>query len=730
MKRSTFWTSLFLMATGPALATPPDFTYQGFLQDAGNPATGTYDFRFTLQYNDGMLGMQIVGTPQLKDDIAVTQGVFSVPLDFGATLSNRDYLLKIEVRPGASSGSYTTLSPDTAIKPTPQSQYAEAAGFAASLADNTVGSSQIIDGNVQTADLGFQSVNSDKVDPGSVQLRVSGSCASGSSINAIDQSGTVTCETDDSGSALTGISAGTGLSGGGTTGTVSLSIANSGVGSAQIANGAVGSSQINSSQVQVRVNGFCIAGNSIRAIASDGTVTCEADDTGAGTVTSVATGSGLTGGTITSSGTVSIATNGVTSTHLADGTITATDINTASVQSRVNGSCAAGTSISSISATGAVTCETDDGFTSSTQIATGFPTSSSLTTSAPSSGVGDLSAATGIDGLPIIAYHDSINNDLVVIHCDLPDCTARTRTVVDSTGDVGFKPRIIIAGSGNFAYPLITYYDQTNTTLKALRCSDLACTSALSAALTGTAGASPTHDVARNTNSNFLVAFHDPASGNLRAVNCTNYNACGAAFDIDASADNVGQGVVIATNQLRYIAYRNSTTNTLMVKQCTSFVSNTGSCGAARVLDAGGTVQDVHDVLVTETLLPVVLYLKGGNEFTVSCTAPGCAAATTPVPVATPGGTYGTMSVGADGLPLILLTGTSSANFATLVRCSTDTCSAATVLSSSDYFNPVANRPAFVRSSRDFPIQFNRVADSLAITMCDNRFCNSSSRQR
>ncbi|MEK6626205.1 MAG: hypothetical protein AABY86_14640, partial [Bdellovibrionota bacterium] len=47
---------------------------------------------------------------------------------------------------------------------------------------------------------------------------------------------------------------------------------------------------------------------------------------GTGTVTNVATGSGLTGGPITTTGTISIASGGVTSTHIFDGTIADADV--------------------------------------------------------------------------------------------------------------------------------------------------------------------------------------------------------------------------------------------------------------------------------------------------------------------------------------------------------------------------------------------------------------------
>ena len=70
----------------------------------------------------------------------------------------------------------------------------------------------------------------------------------------------------------------------------------------------------------------CPAGSSIRAIDASGNVTCETDDVGTGTVTRVDTGAGLTGGPITATGTVSVASSGIVSSMIQDGTVSTADI--------------------------------------------------------------------------------------------------------------------------------------------------------------------------------------------------------------------------------------------------------------------------------------------------------------------------------------------------------------------------------------------------------------------
>ena len=106
-----------LFCAGAVFAQTTTFTYQGRLQDGGMPANGNYDFTFGLF--DTLTGGTQIGSTQTVSTVNVSNGSFSVQLDFGAAaFPGANRFLEMSVRL-AGSGSFTSLSPRQQITSTP-----------------------------------------------------------------------------------------------------------------------------------------------------------------------------------------------------------------------------------------------------------------------------------------------------------------------------------------------------------------------------------------------------------------------------------------------------------------------------------------------------------------------------------------------------------------------------------------------------------------------------------
>ena len=121
---------LCCLITGLAVLVAPShlpaqgttFTYQGRLVDGGSPATGLYDLRFGL-YDAASIGAQ-QGYLLTNSTTAVSNGQFTVTLDFGNQFPGADRWLEISVRTNGGDA-FTALNPRQPLTATP---YAITAG--------------------------------------------------------------------------------------------------------------------------------------------------------------------------------------------------------------------------------------------------------------------------------------------------------------------------------------------------------------------------------------------------------------------------------------------------------------------------------------------------------------------------------------------------------------------------------------------------------------------------
>ncbi len=105
--------------------TPTTFIYQGRLDQSGTPYTGSADIQIT-PYRAGVL----VGSPREFTNVAVVNGLFTVPVDLGGELGSYAFdsngvpsfqaaALEIGVRTPSGSGAFTTLAPRQTLTASP-----------------------------------------------------------------------------------------------------------------------------------------------------------------------------------------------------------------------------------------------------------------------------------------------------------------------------------------------------------------------------------------------------------------------------------------------------------------------------------------------------------------------------------------------------------------------------------------------------------------------------------
>lgn len=108
-----------------ARAQGTTFTYQGQLQNNGILADGTYNLEFSL-FNIPSGGSAIAG-PVTTNGVAITNGLFTVHIDFGSSVWNGETnWLQISVETNGA-GSFTTLSSRQQVTPAPYAIFAASA---------------------------------------------------------------------------------------------------------------------------------------------------------------------------------------------------------------------------------------------------------------------------------------------------------------------------------------------------------------------------------------------------------------------------------------------------------------------------------------------------------------------------------------------------------------------------------------------------------------------------
>jgi hypothetical protein len=213
-----------LLTAGTARAAPQIFTYSGFLADgAGNPvaAASTLEFSFySSATGGGALATESVSVLPNAD------GYFSAIIGGTVALPSFASQLYMSVKFQGDASEMDPRIPLTSVPSAMSVDWAGVAGFPES------------------------------------------TCTAGTFVNYVGPDGVATCEALPAGTGtITEVAAGAGLTGGGTSATVTIAA--------------------DFTAVQARVGGICTAGTVMTGVNQDGTVICSPDASGTGTVTDV-----------------------------------------------------------------------------------------------------------------------------------------------------------------------------------------------------------------------------------------------------------------------------------------------------------------------------------------------------------------------------------------------------------------------------------------------------------
>ncbi len=511
------------MAASPLVAqgVGSAFTHQGRLTDAGNPASGPYDFRGILY--DAPAGGTQVGPIVSLEDVAVVDGLFTIPLDFGAgAFRGSPRWLEIAVRPGATSGAYTVVGSRQELRPAPNAIFSAAADAAPWA-------------GITGKPAGF----ADNVD-------------------------------NDSGGTVTGVATGAGLTGGPITTSGTVSVATGGITSSLIANGAVGLGQIDTAQVQARIGGVCPLGSYLRGINADGSVLCtDIPDPHTSSAAHVPSG-GFVAGAHSS---IAVPPDG---RPVIAFRTTNSNVDSLGFLRCGNVACSAGNVYRSLDSVAGQ----DVGSYASIAIGSdGFPdiayhneTAGTLKVAKcgaldcaggaivatvddhPVNTVGAFaSIAIGTDGLPVISYHDSTAGALKVAKCVNVNCTGLNTitTVHNPPNDVGQNTSIAVAADG---LPVISYRDATVGSLNLARCTSPACNSGAAITVVVPAGnvAAGRGDLALGADGLPVISYERTESQNseVRVFKCGNAACNGGntnnlvyfAFGLGGAASSIAIG--------------------------------------------------------------------------------------------------------------------------------------------------------------------------------------------
>ncbi|MBI5740972.1 MAG: hypothetical protein HZA16_09640 [Nitrospirae bacterium] len=559
---------------------------------------------------------------------------------------------------------------------------------------------------------------------------------------------------------ITGVNHGTGLTGGGTSGDVTL--------------------QADTTYLQRRLSSSCIVGSSIRVINEDGTVVCETDD---GNAYAAGTGlnlSGLTfnlnvpldlsgadtggiirgantgeghGGYFEASGTNSHGVYGKASNtgyeNNYGGYFVSNGFSSAGVAGSASGQQASGvrgfsTGSTASAVAGYASGPWGKGIYGEASYAGDYKNYGGYFLAAGSTGIGVYgknNAQTGyagyFDGNVKVAGNFIVTGSAVITP---PSQNPRNNSLwtVDSAGDVGRDTSMTIGTDG---LPVVSYYDATNYNLKVVKCGNASCSSGNTI--------TPNIDtdygevgwytsISIGTDGLPVISYLNVMETDLRVAKCGNASCSSGntLYTVDPGVDSwfgsgagIASSITIGTDGRPIISYYD-TLDDLSVRLKVVKCGN-ASCSSGNTI----TIVDYYasnyggantSIAIGTDGLPIVAYLGSGLKV-VKCGNASCSSGNTITTMDSSGnvGYYTSITIGTDGLPVISYYDSTNYDLK-VAKCGNASCSSGNTITTVDSSGNVGLYTSITIGTDGLPIISYRYSSGgdLKIAKCGNVSCS------
>eukprot|EP00049_Salpingoeca_infusionum_P016037 m.321195 g.321195 ORF g.321195 m.321195 type:complete len:541 (-) comp15996_c1_seq3:169-1791(-) len=231
-------------------------------------------------------------------------------------------------------------------------------------------------------------------------------------------------------------------------------------------------------------------------------------------------------------------------------------------------------------------------------------------------------------GYPVMAYYDNSNTELAFAECLDETCSNVTLRAIDTSGDnVGWFISLALTSSG---IPVMSYLDVTNRHLKLAVCGDASCSASTIRTVDTNDFTGFYTSVAITSTDSPVISYHDFGNRDLKLAVCDDTTCSTATIVTVDSSGKVGEytSIALTTDGSPVISYYDgSGDGALKLAVCGDATCSTSTI---RTVDSDGNVGQHTSLVLTENDYPAISYydVTNGNLKLAVCDDETCSTST------------------------------------------------------------------------------------------------------